>query len=67
MAKYEYRIVQSQAGAAIAHLNERINTMAEEGWEPIFMSGSETVNVMMRRPKPEAQQQGGQAQQDQQA
>ena len=58
MPKYEYRVVQSTAGAAIGHLNDRINQMAEEGWEVVGISGSETVNILMRRVKPEERQQG---------
>lgn len=54
MPKYEYRVVQSAAGAAIGHLNDRVNTMAEEGWEAVTISGSDTVNVLMRRPKVES-------------
>ena len=67
MPKYEYRVVQSAAGAAIGHLNDRINQMAEEGWEVVGISGAETVNVLMRRVKPEGgqQSQGGQSQQPQ--
>jgi hypothetical protein len=59
MPKYEYRVVTGGT-AAIAHLNERINAMAEEGWEVVTISGNETVNVLLRRPRPEASQsQGG--------
>ena len=52
MPRYEYRVVQGGAGAAITHLNDRINAMAEEGWEVVMISGSEIVNVLMRRVKP---------------
>ena len=58
MPKYEYRVVQSSAGAAIGHLNDRINQMAEEGWEVVGISGSETVNILMRRVKQEEPEQG---------
>jgi len=54
---YEYRVVQSAAGTAVGHLNDRINAMAEEGWEVMLMSGSETVNILMRRPKAAASDQ----------
>jgi len=54
MPKYEYRVVQSVAGAAVGHLNDRLNTMADEGWEVVTISGSETVNVLVRRPKAES-------------
>jgi hypothetical protein len=55
VTKYEYRVVQSTAGAPLGHLNDRLNAMAEEGWEVVAISGAETVNVLMRRPKSEAQ------------
>jgi len=54
VAMYEYRVLQSAASAPISHLNERINAMAEEGWEVIGISGDTTVNVIMRREKPQA-------------
>lgn len=51
MGQYDYMVVQSAAGARVSILNERIETMVGEGWEPILMSGDTTVNVMLRRPK----------------
>lgn len=57
MAQYEYRVVQGGGGAAIAHLNDRINAMAEEGWEVVAIAGEEVVNVLMRRPKEAASEQ----------
>lgn len=49
MNQYEYTILQSAAGARTSLLNERIEALAVEGWEPILMSGDATVNVMLRR------------------
>lgn len=62
MATYEYRVIQSAAGAPVSHLNERINAMAEEGWEVIGISGDSTVNVIMRRQKQQAANQPQQQQ-----
>lgn len=54
MPKYEYHVVSKADRAPITMLNERLESMAAEGWEPIMMSGEATVNVMMRRLSPEA-------------
>lgn len=54
MASYEYRILQSAAGAPVTHLNDRINTLAGEGWEVVELSGDATVNVLLRRAKTQA-------------
>jgi hypothetical protein len=35
-------------------MNERLNSDTDEGWEPMFMSGNDHVNILMRRPKEEA-------------
>lgn len=48
MQKWEYRVLQS-ASNAITHLNERMNSMAAEGWECIGISGDQLVCVLMRR------------------
>ena len=51
MARYEYRIIEHKpAGGRTAQISERINAMAEEGWEPFMMSGSDDVTIMLRRP-----------------
>ncbi|MCD6351209.1 MAG: DUF4177 domain-containing protein [Armatimonadetes bacterium] len=60
MQKYEYRVVQGGAGAAISHLNERLNSMAEEGWEVVMISGDQTVNVLVRRERKEQAAAGAQ-------
>jgi hypothetical protein len=52
LPKWEYRVLQSTAGA-VTHLNDRINSMAEEGWEAVSLSGDTMVNVLMRRPRAE--------------
>ena len=57
-ARYEYVIVQMSAGGRSVHLNERINNMVQEGWEPVMMTGDATVSVMLRRPLQQAQQVG---------
>ena len=49
MPKYEYRVVQSSAGAAIGHLNDRINQMAEEGWEVVHIIERGKVWIPQRR------------------
>jgi len=49
MAKYEYRILHMPT-TSISVLNERLNSDAEGGWNPILMSGSEHVNILLRRP-----------------
>ena len=49
MQKYEFRVLQS-AAAAVTHLNDRINTMAADGWECMGISGDQMVYVLLRRP-----------------
>ncbi|MGC9320178.1 MAG: hypothetical protein ACP5KN_19250 [Armatimonadota bacterium] len=48
MPVYEYRILHMPT-TSISVLNERVNSDAEDGWEPFMMSGNDFVNVMMRR------------------
>ncbi|MFO8079377.1 MAG: hypothetical protein R6V07_03625 [Armatimonadota bacterium] len=48
--EYEYRILHLPT-TSISVMNERLNSDTEEGWEPLFMSGNDFVNVLMRRPK----------------
>ncbi len=47
---YEYRILHLPT-TSISVMNERLNSDTDEGWEPLFMSGNDHVNIMMRRPK----------------
>ena len=55
MATYEYRIIEHKpAGGRTAQISERINAMAEEGWEPFMMSGADDLTIMMRRAKQQA-------------
>ena len=61
MAKYEYQAIQSAKGGRISHLNERLDVMIEEGWDPISMCGDETVTVLMRRATQQAAPQQKQA------
>ena len=51
MSRFEYQIIQMVAGGRVTHLNERMEAMAAEGWEPIMMSGDSGLNVLMRRAK----------------
>ena len=55
MAKYEYRILHMPT-TSISVLNERVNADAAEGWSPILMSGNDQVNIMLRRPIGEGEQ-----------
>ena len=48
---YEY-IVLRLADARAAHINERLNDHAAEGYEPILMCGDATLTLLLRRPKP---------------
>ncbi|NSW56070.1 MAG: hypothetical protein HPY44_08655 [Armatimonadetes bacterium] len=54
MPRYEYHVVAKADRAPITMLNERLEAMALEGWEPILMSGENAVNILMRRPTQEA-------------
>lgn len=47
---YEYRILHLPT-TSISVMNERLNSDTEDGWQPIFMSGNDHVNIMLRRPK----------------
>ena len=49
MQLYEYRVLHMPT-TSISVLNERVNSEAKEGWEPIMMSGNDFVNVLLRRP-----------------
>jgi hypothetical protein len=55
LQKWEYRVLQS-ASNAITHLNERMNSMAADGWECVGISGDQMVCVLMRRPAPPVDQ-----------
>lgn len=48
--QYEYRILHLPT-TSVSVMNERLNSDADDGWEPIFMSGNDHVNIMLRRPK----------------
>jgi hypothetical protein len=50
MASYEYRVEHKPAGGRMQQINDRLNALAEEGWEPIMMSGGDDLSVMLRRP-----------------
>ena len=51
---YEYRILHLPT-TSISVMNERLNSDTQKGWEPLFMSGNDHVNVMLRRPKESAE------------
>ncbi len=57
MAKYEYRVMHMPSGS-IGVLSERLNGAADEGWQPILMSGNDFINVMLRRQIAEGQEAG---------
>lgn len=48
---WEYSVLQMAAAGRSTHLAERLNQMAEEGFEPFMSSGDETVTIILRRPK----------------
>ena len=54
MAAFEYRVEHRPAGTRMGPLNERIEGLVAEGWEPIMMTGDNEVYIMMRRPQPVA-------------
>jgi hypothetical protein len=51
MAAYEYRVEHRPAGTRMGPLNERIEGLTAEGWEPIMMTGDNELYIMMRRPR----------------
>jgi len=55
MAKYEYRCLHMPAGS-ISVVNERLASSAEDDWHPILMSGSDSINILLRRQVAEAEQ-----------
>ena len=54
MAAFEYRIEHRPAGTRMGPMNDRLEGLVEEGWEPIMMAGDNELYIMMRRPKREA-------------
>ena len=51
MAAFEFRIEHRPAGTRMGPMNERLEGLVEDGWEPIFMTGDNELYIMMRRPK----------------
>jgi len=49
MLTYEYRLLQLPESSSISQANSQIRRLAEDGWEPLFMSGDAQVNVLFRR------------------
>ncbi len=56
MERYEYRILHMPT-TSISVMNERLNSDARDGWEPIMISGNDFVNVLMRRQRKDSDQQ----------
>ncbi len=49
MPTYEYRLLQLPENSSISQANSQIRRLADEGWEPAFMSGDAQVNILFRR------------------
>ena len=49
MPTYEYRLLQVPESSSITQANGQIRRLADEGWEPLFMSGDAQVNILFRR------------------
>lgn len=58
MAQFEYQVITHDTRARIIHLNTKLNELVEEGWDPVSFSGNEQINIMLRRPKQEGEQEG---------
>lgn len=50
MPQFEYQVITHDIRARISHLNEKLDEMVEEGWEPVSFSGNDHINIMLRRP-----------------
>jgi hypothetical protein len=48
---WEYTVLQMATTGRSTHLAERLNQMAEDGFEPFMSSGDDTVTIILRRPK----------------
>jgi hypothetical protein len=48
---YEYHLEHKPAGGRMVSVQERLNRMAEEGWEPFMMSGGDDLTIILRRPR----------------
>ena len=55
---HEYVLLKFRAGT-LSHITERINQHAEEGYEPIMMSGDENTTILLRRAKEREAAEGG--------
>jgi hypothetical protein len=49
MAAYEYRVEHRPAGTRMGPLNERLEGLAADGWEPMMMAGDNELYIMLRR------------------
>ena len=51
MAAFEYRVEHRPAGTRMGPLNDRLDGLTTEGWEPIMMTGDNELYIMLRRPR----------------
>ncbi len=49
MPTYEYRLLQLPENSSISQANNQIRRLANEGWEPLLMSGDVQVSILFRR------------------
>lgn len=53
MPRFEFHVINMPPGGRITNLNERLEQLVNEGWEPVVMCGDQTLNIMLRRPAPQ--------------
>jgi len=53
--EWEYLVLRLAEGRA-THITDRVNQHATEGYEPVIMCGDATLTILLRRPKPAAEQ-----------
>ena len=49
MPTYEYRLLQVPESSSISQANNQIRRLADDDWEPLFMSGDVQVSILFRR------------------
>ena len=54
MGAFEFRIEHRPSGTRMGPMNERLEGLVDDGWEPIFMTGDNELYIMMRRQKKQA-------------
>ena len=52
MPTHEYRLLKLPEASSSAQSTQQIAHLAQEGWEPVLMSGEGTLNIMLRRELP---------------